>query len=98
MLEMVKNLYELVQIQRDILFNVADYIKKDGVLVYSTCSLEPEENWGVIDHFLQLNPNWQVESAEKYVPKEYVDQRGALYTFPPKHGIDGGFAVRLIKK
>ncbi|MBC8197075.1 MAG: 16S rRNA (cytosine(967)-C(5))-methyltransferase RsmB [Candidatus Marinimicrobia bacterium] len=94
----IKNLYELVQIQRDILFNVGDYIKKEGVLVYSTCSLEPEENWGVIDHFMKLNPNWEVESAEKYVPKEYVDERGALYTFPPKHGIDGGFAVRLIKK
>lgn len=94
----VKNLYELVKIQRDILFNVADFVKKNGVLVYSTCSLEPEENWGVIDHFLQLNPNWEVESADKYVPKEYVDVRGALFTFPPKHGIDGGFAVRLVKK
>ena len=94
----IKNLYELVQLQRDILFNVADFIKKEGVLVYSTCSLEPEENCGVIDHFLQMNPNWQVESAQKYIPKEYVDQRGSLYTFPPKHGIDGGFAVRLIKK
>ena len=38
------------------------------------------------------------EFAGKYIPQEYVDPRGALYTFPPKHGIDGGFAVRLIKK
>tara|TARA_B100001029_G_C15062777_1_gene460100 strand:+ start:969 stop:2300 length:1332 start_codon:yes stop_codon:yes gene_type:complete len=94
----IKNLYELVKIQRNILFNAADFVKKDGILVYSTCSLEPEENWGVVDHFLQLNPNWKIELANKYVPKEYVDSRGALYTFPPKHGIDGGFAVRLRKK
>ena len=94
----IKNLYELVQVQRDILFNVADFVKKDGILVYSTCSIEPEENWGVVDHFLQMNPNWEIEPADKYVPAEYVDSRGALYTFPPKHGIDGGFAVRLIKK
>tara|TARA_S200000501_G_scaffold371148_1_gene413641 strand:- start:1 stop:1332 length:1332 start_codon:yes stop_codon:yes gene_type:complete len=94
----IKNLNELVHLQRNILSNVSSFVKKGGILVYSTCSLEPEENWGIVDNFLQTNKNWKIEPANKYLPKEFIDSRGALYTFPPKHGIDGGFAVRLIKK
>ena len=94
----IKSLYEMVQIQRDLLVNISQYVNKGGVIVYSTCSLEHEENWQVVNHFLQTNSDWQVESAEKFVPKEFVDGQGALYTFPPQNGIDGGFAVRLIRK
>lgn len=92
------NLHELVNIQKAILNNSSDALMKNGVLVYSTCSIEYEENWGVINQFLNIKSNWVVDSADKYIPKEYVDSKGALNIFPPKHNIDGGFAVRLIRR
>ena len=49
----------------------------------------------VIDAFLKSHPKFFIESAKDYVPEEYVDEKGALFTYPPEHQIDGGFAVRL---
>jgi 16S rRNA (cytosine967-C5)-methyltransferase len=91
------NLLELHLQQRKILWQAALSLESGGVLVYSTCSLEFEENWMVVEAFLKSHPNFKVDDASKYIPNEFVDDKGALFTFPPKHGIDGGFAVRLIK-
>ena len=59
--------------------------------------MEVEENWMVIEAFLKSHPTFTIDNAVKYVPEEYVDSKGAIYTYPPKHKIDGGFAVRLQK-
>ena len=91
------NLLELHLQQRKILWQAALSVKSGGILVYSTCSIEFEENWMVVKAFLKSHPNFKVDNASNYVPDEFVDDKGALFTFPPKHGIDGGFAVRLIK-
>ena len=50
----------------------------------------------VIDAFLNSHPVYSIESAEDYIPSEYVDDKGAMVIFPPEHKIDGGFAVRLV--
>ena len=84
-------------LQRKILWSAAKYINPSGVLVYSTCSVEPEENWMVIDAFLRSHSNFSIENAKDYVPGEYVDEKGAIFTYPPEHKIDGGYAVRLKK-
>ena len=65
------------------------------MIIYSTCSVEPEENHMVIDAFLKSHRQFTIESVEYYIPKEYVDERGAMVTFPHIHNIDGGFAIRL---
>jgi len=93
----IDEILEMHLLQRKILWAASNFVNPGGVLVYSTCSVEPEENWMVIDAFLKSHPDFKVENAKDYVPEEYVDENGALYTFPPKHKIDGGFAVRLIK-
>ena len=36
-----------------------------------------------------------IKISSKFIPKEFVSENGAMYIFPPKHGIDGGFAVRF---
>ena len=82
-------------LQRKILWSAVKYINPGGVLVYSTCSVEPEENWMVIDAFLKTHSDFSVESAKEFIPEEYVDEKGAIFTYPPEHQIDGGFAVRL---
>ena len=92
------DLKEMIQIQSSILANVAKYVKQSGVLVYSTCSIEEEENWQIIDNFLNSNSNFELDLANKFVPKQFVDNNGCLSILPNSYGLDGIFAARLIKK
>ena len=91
----IDDILEMHLLQRKILWAATDYVNPKGVIIYSTCSVEPEENWMVIDAFLKSHPKFSIENAKDYVPEEYVDEKGAMFTYPPEHQIDGGFAVRL---
>ena len=84
-------------IQSSIITNVSKYLKNRGVLVYSTCSIEKEENWGIVDNFLNSNVNFKLDRADKFVSSQYVDQNGCLSILPSSSGLDGVFAARLIK-
>jgi len=86
----------LKKLQRELLFQAAILVKNGGVVVYSTCSIEPEENEEVIMEFLDTHPSFTVEKVD-LLPSEIVDARGFLRTFPHLHGIDGVFAARLRK-
>jgi len=92
-----EDLARLVKIQRAILENAAAHVKPGGVLVYSTCTTEPEENAGLIKEFLLAHPDFSVESAAQFVKPELVNSEGAIETFPHRQGMDGSFAVRLKK-
>lgn len=94
----IDNILEMHLLQRKILWAATDYINPGGVIIYSTCSVEPEENWMVIDAFLKSHHNFSIENAKNYVPDEFVDEHGAMFTYPPLHKIDGGYAVRLKKR
>jgi 16S rRNA (cytosine967-C5)-methyltransferase len=91
------DIYLTSAVEQQILWNAAKQLEYGGVLVYATASLEPEENWMVIDAFLNKNPHFSIDNANKYVSDKYVDDKGALVTDSVIHGIDGGFSVRLIK-
>lgn len=92
----IEDILEMHLLQRKILWAASKYINPGGVIVYSTCSIEPEENYMVIDAFLKSHSKYSIESAKNYIPSKFVDKKGAMVTFPPDHNIDGGFAVRLI--
>ncbi len=82
-------------IQRAILRAAADSVKPGGLLVYSTCSLEPEENDVQIETFLEDHPQFRLEPPpEGAVPASTLDA-GRLRVLPQKHGTDGAFAARL---
>jgi len=95
-----QDLEEIPKKQLSLLDSLAPLLKKGGVMVYATCSLEPEENEGVIEAFLHQHPDFRLEKAQNILPeaaKILADERGFLRTYPHRHGLDGFFAARLRK-
>jgi 16S rRNA (cytosine967-C5)-methyltransferase len=76
-------------------------VRAGGVLVYATCSSEPEENEAVVDAFLASRPAFTLEdprSTDSAMPRGVVaclDDRGCLRTLPHRHGLEAFFAARL---
>jgi len=91
----VSDLAVMSALQKTILRAAAKVVKPDGLLIYSTCSLEPEENDEQVDSFLAENLNWILEPPpEGSVAPELLDG-GRLRVLPQRHGTDGAFAARL---
>ena len=91
----------LSEMQYNLLKNAAQHIKPEGILVYSTCSIEPMENEEVVQRFLTDFPMYTVENARRFlpdVPANAITPQGFLQTFPHEHGVDGAFAARLRKE
>jgi len=70
--------------QLELLGQAAAFVKPGGVLVYSTCSLEPEENAGVVEEFLKANGDFTLDESGEVIPM--------------RDGFDGAFAARLARK
>jgi 16S rRNA (cytosine967-C5)-methyltransferase len=87
----------LVGVQKEILAAASRMVPEGGVLVYSTCSLEPEENEGQIEEFLLGNPGFSVEDTGR-APREYTNERGFLSVTPQGAGFDGAFAARMVRR
>jgi 16S rRNA (cytosine967-C5)-methyltransferase len=82
-------------IQRGILSAAADLVKPGGLLVYSTCSLEPEENDEQVKYFLDRHPGWVIDPPPDGVVPATVLDNGLLRVLPQRHNTDGAFAARL---
>lgn len=94
----LEDIINLSKLQKKMLANAAKYLKPGGVIVYSTCTIEPEENAEVVKDFLSTHPEFIVDDASKFIHRDLVNAEGFVETFPHRHGIDGSFAVRLMKK
>jgi len=86
------------QVERQLRFLVkaATLVDDGGRIVYSTCSMEPEENEQVVARFLDKRSDFALEDAADFVPPMFVDG-GFVRVLPHKHAIDGAFAARLVK-
>ena len=84
-------------LQTKIIKNVSKFLKKNGTIVYSTCSLESQENWNVVSAFLKFNTNFKLKSAERSIPNQWLSNNNCLETFPPRDNVDGMFAAKIIK-
>ncbi len=91
-----KELGQLPAIQREILENVSQYVRPGGVLVYSTCTVLPEENEQVTDAFLQAHPEF--ERTEFTLPLPIGRCSGQLTLWPQRHGTDGFYICRMRRK
>lgn len=85
---------EMIRLQREILDAGARLVPPGGLLVYSTCTLEPEENDEQVAAFLGRHPEFGLEPTDA-VLTEYLDGDGHLAVLPQRHGFDGAFAARL---
>jgi 16S rRNA (cytosine967-C5)-methyltransferase len=85
----------LPTLQRDILRASASVVRPGGLLVYSTCSLELEENDQQVSTFLAEHPDWHLEPPPSGVVPESVMDEGMLRVLPQSHGTDGAFAARF---
>lgn len=90
---------EVITLQKDILKNVANYVKPDGILMYSTCTINPLENEKMIEWFCDLFP-FELEDMSGYLPQPLKEAgtRGMVQLLPAVHATDGFFFARLRRK
>lgn len=84
----------LPEIQLDILENCSKYVKEGGVLVYSTCTVLPEENCENVESFLSRHPEF---SPVDFKFGDASSEGGMLSLAPDFHGTDGFFVAKFIK-
>ncbi len=107
-----KDINALVEIQEALLENAASMIKPGGVIVYSTCSIEKEENQELVKCFLEKHPEFQTESIEGYFQQELLEkwqneahwaetqkelESGYIQLLPSRHGSSGFFIFKASK-
>jgi 16S rRNA (cytosine967-C5)-methyltransferase len=88
---------KIVNIQYDLLKKGASLLKVGGIIVYSTCTIEPEENDEVVKQFLSENPGFSLVDVSEVVPKELINENGFIQILPHVHGLDGSFAAKLMR-
>jgi 16S rRNA (cytosine967-C5)-methyltransferase len=95
-----EDLSRLQTIQLDLLKAVSPLLKKDGILVYSTCTVDQEENEAVVRTFLETNPEFEGDLGWKERMPEAIQpliQSYDLQVFPQDFGSDG-FYIAVIRK
>ena len=95
-----KGLKDLAQLQRDMLQMVSSYVKPGGTLIYSTCTVNREENEENVEWFLQ-HSDFVLESLDDYLPKKVQNgdtKKGYIQFIPGIHETDGFFLARLKRR
>jgi 16S rRNA (cytosine967-C5)-methyltransferase len=80
--------------QAELLDDAAAAVAPGGLLVYGTCSIEPEENVMQVDAFLARHPEFKREPSETF-PAALTSPEGDLMILPQRHHMDGAFVARL---
>ncbi|GJQ33405.1 MAG: ribosomal RNA small subunit methyltransferase B [Ignavibacteriaceae bacterium] len=88
---------KLTPIQEDLLNKAAEMVKVGGAVVYSTCTIEPEENFEIVKKFLSEHDNFRLDDASAYVDKMIVDGNGCIQSLPHRDKMDGAFSARLVR-
>lgn len=88
-------LEKLPPLQLDILTKSAAYLKVGGILVYSTCTLNPSENEGVVESFIRDNVGFELVP---FTVGDLTAEGGMLTLRPDIHQTDGFFMAKIIRK
>ena len=95
-----EKLCQLYTLQRQIMLSAAKLVKPGGVLVYSTCTINPEENEENIKWFLEQMP-FEMESVSPFIDEEIENnnlESGMIQLIPGQNRCDGFFVARLRRK
>lgn len=99
-----RDIQSMAKVQASLLGKSADFIKPGGILVFATCSLEPEEGEAQITRFLREHKDWSLDPvATELGPEGVIQADGTLRTLPhlsadqdgSSQGMDGFFIARL---
>jgi len=85
---------ELIKLQEKALDHAANFVKLEGFLVYSTCTMNPAENEEQIARFLAKNPKFKLVNAQDFIPADFCEA-GFLKTIPFRHFMDGAFGAKM---
>jgi len=86
---------ELTLIQRQLLENASRSIKPGGVIVYSTCTIEPEENEGVVQEFVQSHSAFRLAPLDEISSEITTEGQDFLSLLPFEHHLDGSFIAKI---
>ena len=92
------SILELAGTQRGLLDGAAPLVRAGGVLVYSVCSLEPEETDEIVESFLKTHPEFGREPVRPYLPSGFQSAEPDFRAYPHRHGTDGVFAARFVRR
>ena len=93
----LNDIRNLTKIQYELLKKAASMVKVGGSIVYSTCTIDPEENFEIVSKFLSEYNGFSLENAGNYLPESIIDSNCCVQTYPHIHQIDGSFAAKLVK-
>ena len=88
---------ELPSLQLEILDGAVPALKTGGILVYSTCTIEPAENQDVVTEFLKRHDEFVLEKTGSFLPMKKRPDEDMVQFYPHKDGIDGFFIARMRK-
>ncbi len=96
-----EQLPEILELQKEMLQSLAQSLKPGGVLLYSTCSVLPEENQEQVKTFLKNNPSFETEDLEGFLPESLTQgkaYKGYIQLYPHIHNTDGFFICRMRRR
>jgi 16S rRNA (cytosine967-C5)-methyltransferase len=90
----------ITELQEKLLQNVSKAVKPGGILVYSTCTILPEENECIVRKFIENNNEFCEDDISHYLPPALAQHaKGCmLQVYPNRDGVDGFFIARLKRK
>lgn len=94
-----ESMEEIVTLQKEIIANVVHYLKPEGVMMYSTCTMNPAENEKMVE-WICREYEMEPESMAQMMPEELREaaDKGYIQLLPGIHGTDGFFIARLRRK
>jgi 16S rRNA (cytosine967-C5)-methyltransferase len=93
-----KSTKELIKIQRSILVNSSKYVKRNGKLIYSTCTLNKEENERNLNWFINKYPEFEVEPLYYGNVDNIIYHKEGYMTILPNKHMDGFFIAKIIRR
>ena len=93
-----KSLKELIPTQREIMENAWQYLKNGGIMIYSTCTLNKEENEDNVEWFVNKHKDAQVEKIFLGSMDNFVYNSDGSLTILPNEYMDGFYIAKIVKK